>query len=157
MNFATPFTNSNRCTTAQLMNAVATTVRGGAITKVVAEQALAAGAVIVSDMREAARSGQTSDILAATVETYSGVAQYVTFQLDGDNNEENVAVVKQDVLKLKQKLKSGAGEFCDALTSNSAYDADPVGSSSSDFVFNCQKVEQRSDRSGSTEDSEQAS
>ena len=56
----------------QLMNSVATTVRDGAITEVVATKALEVTGVIVRGMEEATRSGHTEDIVESTVEVFQG-------------------------------------------------------------------------------------
>ena len=121
-------------------------MRAGEMTKAVAEQALKTTAVVVADMREAARTGQTSDILAATVEMYRGVAQYLNSQQDrdGSGEKENIPAPNElELDRLKRNLKNDAGDFCDALTSTSAPDARPVGSAFDDFAFTCQKVQQR--------------
>ena len=119
-----------------------TTVRDGAIAKVVAEKALEVTDKIVADMDEATRTGQTSHVVSNAVEVYRGIAKYVTSQVDDDRDETDVEAT-EDVSSLKSQLKRSADKFCDALTTNSAPDAAPVSSSSSDFLFNCQKVQQR--------------
>ena len=127
------------------MKSVATTVRGGALTSEVADKVLEVSSAVVQQMGEATRSGQTAAILAATVEVYRGVTKYLNSDTKQNNN----------VNKLKDSLKSRAGEFCDSLTKNSAPDAAPVGSASSELLFSCQKVAPRQD-AGPTGDKKQA-
>ena len=128
------------------MKSVATTVRGGALTNEVAGKVLEVSSTVVQQMSEATRSGQTAAILAATVEVYRGVTKYLNSDTKQNNN----------VNKLKDSLKSRAGEFCDSLTKNSAPDADPVGSASSELLFSCQKVAPRQDDAALTADKKQA-
>lgn len=145
--------NFSRCTIDQLLRSVAATLRDDAVTDAVAERALDVANVIVADLHEATHSGQTSDIIAAIVGIYSGVTQYMVSQVGSGNVKPKAPTMD----KLKRKLKSSAGKICEALTQNGAPDAPPVGSSSSsDFSFSCQKVKQRSHRSGSTKDNNQA-
>lgn len=121
----------------------------------VAGKALDVTAVNVADMRQATRSGQTSDILASTVKVYGSVARYLNTKRDSDNGKENMEAL-ENMQRLKLKLKGNAGRFCDKLTSDSAPGAAPLSSVYSDFFFSCQKVEQRIDRSRSAQDSNQA-
>ena len=128
------------------MKSVATTVQDGAITNDVAAKALNVSSVVVTNMKEATSSGQTSDILAATVEVYRGVTEFINSRTDTSKYVRNTVNVKK-AQNLKRELKSRAGQLCDALTSESAPDAAPVGSASKDFSFSCQKVEERRSRS----------
>ena len=100
---------------------------------------------VVSSMKEATSSGRTSDILAATVEVYRGVTEFMNSQTDTSKSSRK-KVKKKKMQKLKRALKTRAGEFCDALTGDSAPDAAPLGSASKDFLFSCQKVEERRGR-----------
>lgn len=148
--------NFSRCTIAQLLRSVATTLGGDAVTDAVAETALDVANVIVADLHEATNSGQSSDIVAAMVDVYSGVSQSIVSRVGSDNSKQKPLTLKT-MGKLKRKLKSSADKICEALTQNGAPDAPPVGSASSDFSFSCQKVKQRSQRSGSTKENNQAS
>ena len=129
------------------MRSVATAVQDGAITDDVAQKALNVSSVVVATMTEATRSGQTSDIIAATVDVYRGITKYVNSKAmagttkEDDMEDEDTAIVAIDQLKLD--LKTRAGQFCDALTGDSAPDAAPLGSSTNDFLFSCQKVQKR--------------
>ena len=124
------------------MRSVATAVQDGAITEYVAQKALNVSSVVVASMKEATSSGQTSDILAATIDVYRGVTEFMNSQTDDDKSARSKNETKK-IQKLKRELKSRAGSFCDALTSDSAPDAAPLGSASKDFLFSCQKVAER--------------
>ena len=126
-------------------------MRSGAVTSFVAEKALNVTDAIVAGMSEATRSGRTSDIVATAIEIYRAVAQYVAISGGYDGKGESTEA-PYEVDRLKRELKHVAGNFCDALTSNSAPNAAPVGSASGDFMFTCQKVQQRDNG----EDSNQA-
>ena len=124
------------------MQSVATTMQDDAVTSVVARKALDVSAVVVRSLDEATRSGQTSDIVAATVEVYSGVTEYLnTANGAGDSSQKTTRT--EQIETLKRDLKARAGSFCDALTDNSAPDAAPLSSTSKDFLFSCQKIQTR--------------
>ena len=141
--FHTQFTTAD-----QLMRSVATAVQDGAITDDVAVKALNVSSVVVANMKEATRSGQTSDIVAATVTVYRGITEYVNSKVNskaitGPVESEGENFPNDAIEELKLDLKTRAGEFCDALTDDSAPDALPFGSSTNDFLFSCQKVQKR--------------
>ena len=104
--------------------------------------------MVVSGLDEATSSGQTSNIIAATVDVYRGVSKVLKSDNEGDESAESE--------KLKRELKARAASFCDALTGNSAPDAAPVASASEDFLFTCQKVKQRNSAATSSTDNDQA-
>ena len=124
------------------MQSVVTIMQDDAVTGAVAGKALNVSAVVVSNLTEATRSGQTSDIVSATVELYSGVTRYLNSPDDGGDSTPQKSETEQTET-LKQNLKSRAGSFCDALTDNSVPDAAPFGANSDDFFFSCQKVQTR--------------
>ena len=138
----------------QLMRSLATAVTDSAITDFVAEKALNVSAEVVANMKEATRSGQTSDILAATIDVYRGVTEYMNSQTGANSTEQNKPA-RASVQQLKRDLKARAGQFCDALTRDSAPDAAPLGSASTDFLFSCQKVAERRSRSADVDNSMQ--
>ena len=127
------------------MKSVVTTVQDKAITNDIAQKALNVSSVVVANMKEATSSGQTSDILASTVEVYRGVTEFMNSQTVTSKSVRN-KVKRKRVQKLKRELKTRAGNLCDALTGASAPDAAPLGSASKDFLFSCQKVEERRSR-----------
>ena len=124
------------------MQSVATTVKGGEITDEVAQKALHVSSLVVANMEEATSSGQTSDIVAATVDVYSGITQYLDSSNDEDESAQKQPARKQTQV-LKKGLKAQATDFCDTLTNSSAPDANPLRSTSKDFLFSCQKIQTR--------------
>ena len=126
-------------------------MQDGAITDAIAEKALSVSGDLVASMKEATSSGQTSDILAATIDVYRGVTEYVNSQTSASTPKEQ-EIDTAAIQKLKLDLKTRAGQFCDALTDDSAPDAAPLESSTSDFLFSCQKVQKRGRGSEDDED-----
>ena len=138
------------------MQSVATTVQGGEITDEVAQKALHVSSLVVANMEEATSSGQTSDIVAATVDVYSGITQYLDSSNDEDESAQKQPATEQ-METLKRDLKARATIFCDVLTDNSAPDADPLSSTSKDFLFSCQKIQTREANSTTDKSDYQAS
>ena len=127
---------------------MAVTLDGEVVTNALAQTALDVASVVAADLNEATHSGQTSDIVAAMADVYSGVSRSVVSQVASAGPKPAPPLPpKASSTLLKQKLKSSADNICEALTRNSAPDAPPVGAASSEFAFSCQKVEQRSARS----------
>ena len=124
------------------MQFVAVTVQDGETTDAVARKALDVSSVVVADMTEATRSGKASAIVAAAVDVYSGITEYLDSSNDADESPEQQDTTEQ-INSLKRNLKARATDFCDALTDRSAPDADPLSLSSKNFVFGCQKIQTR--------------
>ena len=70
------------------MQSVAITVQDGEITDAIARKALDASSLVVANMEKATSSGQASDIVAATVDVYSGITQYLDASNDADEPPE---------------------------------------------------------------------
>ena len=133
------------------MQFVAVTVQDGETTEAVARKALDVSSVVVADMTEATRSGRASAIVAATVDVYSGITEYLDSSNDADESPEQQDTTEQ-INSLKRELKARATDFCDSLTDSSAPDADPLSGLSEDFLFSCQKIQTK----GQTERGENA-
>lgn len=133
-----------------MINCAASTLQNSAVTDRVAEDALDVALEAVSDVDNGAPSKQVSSLVAATVDVFRGVAQHLKTKTD-DMREDTIERVKR-TREVSERLNTRADEFCNAVTNNSASGAAAVSSASNDFVFNCQKNEQRGNAVGESTD-----